>query len=120
LHPNRFAIIYATLAICVIGSIAGTTALALTPSTRAEIRHVQAQLGDTNLARIAEHYIAQAAQQQGLAVEKITVTKVDVNGDQAHVHATVVVTDGVSSQRVDLVVDIGRGVWQPSGVRQGQ
>src|SRR5256885_2280853 len=88
-YPGRFAAIYAALAVALIGATAGAVALALTPSTNAKIAHVEAQLGDTNLTRLADKAIATAAQQQGFAVVKIAILHTDVHGDDAVVTARV-------------------------------
>lgn len=115
-YPGRFAAIYALLAICLIGIIPGTIALGLAHSTRAKIAHVQEQLGDTNLTRLADKAITDAAQSQGLGVRKIVVRSVVSHGNAATVVARVTVTDGITEQTVDLRVTFQRGVWAVSNI----
>lgn len=112
----RFVALYVALGIFGACSIAGAVALAFTPSTRAQVAHVQEQLGDTNLTRLADKYIAQAAQAQGFAVVKIVVLRTEQKGDAAKVTARVTVTDGVQQQTVELVVSFTRGVWNATSM----
>lgn len=112
----RFVALYVALGIFGACAIAGAVALALTPSTRAQISHVQAQLGDTNLTRLADKYIAQQAQAQGFAVVKIVVLHTETHGNDAKVTARVTVTDGIQQQTVELVVSFTRGVWSATNM----
>lgn len=112
----RFVALYFALGIVTAGAAAGTYALASLPAVKHDVSAVQAQLGDTNLTRLADKYIAQAAQTQGFAVVKIVVLRTEQKGDEAKVTARVTVTDGVNQQTVELVVRFTRGVWNAQGM----
>lgn len=112
----RFIALYLALGVIAACSIAGAISLALIVPTRAQVRHVQAQLGDTNLTRLADKAIAEAAQAQGFAVVRVVVLHTSVRGDVASVTARVTVTDGSRDQTVVLVVGFQRGVWSVSNI----
>lgn len=110
------AAIYTLLALILIGSGLGAYAAYTSHGTTARVAHIEGQLGDQNIDRIAEKYIAQAAQAQGLAVKQIRVVSTKVVGDTATVVASVTVTDGLSDQTVKLRVTVVRGIWQPTNL----
>lgn len=115
----RFIVLYVALGVVVACSIAGVTAMALYPALSHKVAHVQAQLGDTNLTRLADKYIGQKANDAGLAVTKIVVLHTDQKGDTAKVRARVTLTDGVTTQTVEVVVTFQRGVWSAQGLAVG-
>lgn len=111
----RFVALYVALGIIGACSVAGAIALALTPTTRAKVAHVQSQLGDQNLTRLADKYIAEQMP-TGYSVVKIVVLRTDQKGDEAKVHARVTVTDGTNQQTVEVIVSFKRGVWNASSI----
>lgn len=87
-----------------------------TSAANHRVAHIEAQLGDQNLTRLADKYIAQSAQAQGFAVVKIVVLRTETKGDSAKVTARVTLTDGTNQQTVELVVTFTRGVWNVQGM----
>lgn len=112
-----FAIMYALLALVVIAAGLGAWSFRENHALARRVAHVQSELGDQNLTRLADRYIAQAAQAQGFAVVKIVELKQVPKGpNEVRVYARVTVTDGVSNQTVELVVTVDRGIWTVSGM----
>jgi hypothetical protein len=112
------AAVYTLLFVCVIGAGLGAYATYSIHTVKAQVKAVQAAVGDQNLVRQADKAITQTAQQQGFGVIKIVVKSVKTDGDKASVDAVVTVTDGVSpNQTVELVVSFNRSTWQVDGLQ---
>ena len=112
------AAMYAILALVTVAAGFGAWAAYNIHGVRGQVRHIQTELGDQNLTRIADRAIAQAAQQQGFAVVKIVeLRQVPKGADEVRVYARVTVVDPVGEQQtVELVVTLDRGVWTVSGM----
>lgn len=113
---TRFVALYLVLGVFAACAVAGAVGFALVIPARAQVKHVQAELGDQNLTRVADKAIAQVAQAQGFAVVSIKIERVVEHGDSATVTARVTVTDGVTNQTVGLKVHLSRGVWTSDGL----
>lgn len=81
----------------------------------AHVAHTS-DLGNPNVAKIAEAYVAQAAQSQGYVVQADNAVSVKTHGDAATVKVRVrLLTPDGSSQTVTVTVTLAKGVWQATG-----
>lgn len=125
----RFAALYAFLALVVIAAGLGAYAAYSMPSKASkrvvafharEIRVLREKQGDASLTRLADKFLGDQAAAHGYAIEKIVVTKVEQKGAEAKVHASVTLTDGLSSVTQQLVVVFRRNVWQAQVIESDQ
>lgn len=125
---TRFAVIYAVLALVVIGSGLGAYAAYKMPSKASarivrfhagEIEQLRRNQGDANLTRLADKYLGDQAAAHGYAISKISITKVVEKGAEARVYANVTLTDGISETTQQLVVVFRRNLWQAQVIEAG-